>query len=67
MIQWMDVSAYLKALAPAARREIVFEGEMFSAPNVLTLRDRYVPLPVTVLGKGPTLPGGMQATKKRAR
>jgi hypothetical protein len=47
-IRWMDVSAYLKEKTKGRKRpvkQIVFEGEAFSALSLRRLRDKVIPYP----------------------
>jgi Domain of unknown function (DUF4365) len=44
VIRWMDVSAYLKAQKPPVR-QVVFQGEPFTALNLLRMRDKLIPRP----------------------
>ncbi len=48
MIRWMDVSAYLKRHSQGGRkpvRQVIFEGEPFTAMSLQRMRDRLVPPP----------------------
>jgi len=43
----MDVTAYLKHHSQSGKqvRQIVFDGEPFTAPSLQKLRDRLIPIP----------------------
>ena len=47
IIRWMDVSAYLKTHGKGKKlvKQVVFQGEPFTALNVQRLRDRFIPPP----------------------
>jgi hypothetical protein len=41
-IRWMNVTEHLRRHGPRTK-QIVFDGEPFTAPNVARLRDRLLP------------------------
>jgi hypothetical protein len=49
-IRWMNVTEYLKQHSKSSKdgkqvRQIVFDGEPFTAPNLQKMRDRLIPIP----------------------
>jgi hypothetical protein len=66
-IRWMNVSAYLKSFPEnKLPRQIAFDGEPFSASNLLALRDAALPFPESFDPLATTQGSSRQSSKRIA-